>query len=178
MPARKSSVSFVRRISILSPNPDKKSPAFRVRGFPLLSVTLAATGAQQAPPSGNLSPLFRFGGPVKPQSRCVVHDQKIPRSARVLTMRPPRREDFALSPEIGQSTARFQAHTLWPTATGTPSHANSATWLTAPIRKKVPTMKIETKRIPELVLAITCDKRPQRPHTAGCGNVPGSGVSY
>ena len=132
---------------------------------------MAATGAQQEPPSVNLSLLFRFCGPVKPQSRCVVHDQKIPSSARVLTMRPPRREDFALSPEIDQSTARFQAHTLWPTATGSPSHPKNATSLTEPIRKKVPTMKIETRRIPELVLAITCDKRPQRPHTAGCSRL-------
>jgi hypothetical protein len=79
----------------------------------------------------------------------------------VSTIKPPRREDFALSPEIGQSFARLQAHTLWPKATGIPSQPNSAASFTAPIRKKVPTMKSETTKIPELVLAITCDERPQ-----------------
>ena len=93
------------------------------------------------PRSGNLLLRCRLGRPVKPYSRCVVHDQKIPSSARIPTIRPPWREDFALSPEIGQSAARFQAHTLWLTATGTPSQPNSATSFTAPIRKKVPTMK-------------------------------------
>ena len=123
------------------------------------------------PRSGNLLLRCRLGRPVKPYSRCVVHDQKIPSSARISTIRPPWREDFALSPEIGQSAARFQAHTLWLTATGTPSQPNSATSFTAPIRKKVPTMKSEKTKIPELVLAIACDKRPQRPHTAGCSRL-------
>ncbi len=113
----------------------------------------------------------RVGRPVKQYSRYLVHDQKIPSSARVLTIKSLRREDFALSPEIGQGFARLQAHTFWPKATGIPSQPKSATSFTAPIRKKVPTMKSETTKIPELVLAITCDKRPKRLHIAGCSRL-------
>jgi hypothetical protein len=89
----------------------------------------------------------------------------------MFAIKPPRREDFALSPEIGQSVTRFQAHRLWATATGIPTKRSSAISFTAPIRKKVPTMNNGTTKIPELVLASTCDKRPQTLHIAGCSRL-------
>lgn len=98
-------------------------------------------------------------------------DQKIPSAERTLTIRLPFPDAFALSAVIGQSFALLHAHMLWPIATGTPTQPSKAIPLPIAIRKKKPKIKNGDTKIPELVLAITCDKRPQKLQVAGCSRL-------